>query len=234
MVEEWKEERSGVLHTEPLLLSACRAGAFGTGLSYPGGGVYSALFTFLCGEANRELFNTRPELFFDKWLVCMSGSWEALIRKRALRMILRRVMMRPRRGVSAKTLTRLPEDFAVVGYTPEIFMRHPFGHGENYRDFLDFARRGSGAAALCGDTVAASASSFLTFGQDVELDMSTLPEYRRKGLADHCVARMMADCAARGLTIHWDAQNDASVHMAEQHGFLPEQDYAVYVLKAGF
>ena len=53
-------------------------------------------------------------------------------------------------------------------------------------------------------------------------------------LVDCFDARFIYACAARGLTIHWDAQNDASVHMAEQHGFLPEQDYAVYVLKAGF
>ena len=84
-------------------------------------------------------------------------------------------------------------------------------------------REGSGVAA---------ASSFLSFGSEGELDVFTAPEHRRKGLADHCVAAMMDDCAARGLAVHWDAQNDMSAAMAQSHGFAEEQDYAVYVLKS--
>ena len=82
-----------------------------------------------------------------------------------------------------------------------------------------------------GDRIVASASSHLTFENEVELDVTTDAEHRRKGLADHCVAAMMNDCAARGLTVHWDAKNTPSMNMAQSHGFVLQQEYAVYMLK---
>lgn len=65
----------------------------------------------------------------------------------------------------------------------------------------------------------------------VELDIITSPGHRGKGLADRCAAAMMADCASRGITVCWDAQNTPSARMAPSHGFEAEQDYAVYMLK---
>ena len=82
-----------------------------------------------------------------------------------------------------------------------------------------------------GGRIVASASSHLTFGNEVELDVTTDAGHRGKGLADHCVAAMISDCAARGLTVHWDAKNTPAMNMALGHGFTLRQEYAVYVLK---
>ena len=86
-------------------------------------------------------------------------------------------------------------------------------------------------AGAFGEEIASSASTFLRFEKDIELDVSTDPGHRRQGLADHCVFQLLNDCAARGLTVHWDAQNEASRRMAETHGFQKLKDYAVYVLE---
>ena len=231
MVEHWDRTTSGVLLAEPLLLRANRAGAFGDGVEYPGGSVRKALFTYLCGAPDAALLRDRPELFREAWLVCMSAEWEELIRALPHEPPMRRVMMRPRCGASRKPLAPLPEGYAIREFGPELFAAHPFGQGANYRDFDDFSRNGAGAVALCGGKVVAAASSFLTVGNEIELDMCTDPAHRRQGLADHCIARMLRDCAARGLTVHWDAQNAPSAAMARGHGFVEEQEYAVYVLK---
>ena len=231
MTEDWTLPASGALREEPLLLQANRAGAFGTSELYEGGGVHKALFTYLCGDPNKGLFNARPDLFFGSWLVCVSAAWESFIREKPCERVMRRVMMKPRRGASIKTLTPLPPGYALSRFTPEVFAAHPFEHGANYRDYEDFMRRGSGMVVLREGSVAA-ASSFLSFGSDVELDVFTAPEHRGKGLADHCVAAVMDDCAARGLAVHWDAQNDMSAAMAQSHGFAVAQEYAVYVLKS--
>ena len=61
-----------------------------------------------------------------------------------------------------------------------------------------------------------------------ELDVFTDEEHRGKGLADHCVYEMIRQSHAKGLTIHWDAQNPMSSKMAIGHGFVPEAEYAVY------
>ena len=49
-VEMWNKQDSGILTEIPLLLTACKEGAFGTAFPYPEGCVYKALFTYLCGK----------------------------------------------------------------------------------------------------------------------------------------------------------------------------------------
>jgi|GEM_PF-1103919 len=231
MIETWNKEESGIQRSESLMLAACEAGAFGKSFSYTGGSVKQAGFTFLCGEADEGFYVSHPQLFEKAWLVCRSRSWEDFIRSRKPEMILRRVIMKPMCKPSEKTLRPLPEGCSVSRFTPEIFARHPFDHGKHYRDYADFAGCGAGAAVLYGTEIVASASSYLTLGNEVELDVSTESKYQRKGLADHCVAEMMRQCAERKLTVHWDAQNTPSANMAKSHGFVYESEYAVYLLK---
>ena len=81
--------------------------------------------------------------------------------------------------------------------------------------------------------VVSACSSFITLGDQVELDVSTDPEHRRKGLADHCVYEMLRQSYDKKLTVHWDAQNVMSSEMAKSHGFVPVAEYAVYWLERG-
>ena len=75
-----------------------------------------------------------------------------------------------------------------------------------------------------------SASSFLSLDGEIELDVSTKEAHRGKELATACVARMLKNCMERGITVHWDAQNDVSRHLAEKFGFEIETGYPVYWL----
>lgn len=63
-----------------------------------------------------------------------------------------------------------------------------------------------------------------------KMDVSTTEAHRGKRLATACVARMLRDCARRRITVHWDAQNDVSRHLAEKFGFEIETAYSVYWL----
>lgn len=63
-----------------------------------------------------------------------------------------------------------------------------------------------------------------------KMDVSTKEAHRGKRLATACVARMLRDCARRRITVHWDAQNDVSRHLAEKFGFEIETAYSVYWL----
>lgn len=230
-VEMWNTKSTGVLFAPSLFLRASHEGVFGEMETYGTGSVCRSMFTFLCGRPDTDYFSSHAGQLRGSWIVCTSAEWEEYLRRQPLEIVMRRMMMEPMSKASVKTLAALPEGYTVSAYTPEIFERHPFGHGTRYGSFEDFSLRGSGAVVLYGDEVAASASSFLTVGSDVELDVSTAPAHRRKGLADHCVAMMLADCASRGLAVHWDAQNTASYRLAVSHGFAFAQDYAVYVLE---
>lgn len=233
IAEFWtRKEESGVLLKLPLLLNACRANAFGSITEYRGGRVENALFTFLSGVPDEGFFRSKPELFFEKFLVCMTPEWEDFLKRSPfLKSVMLRRMMKPVLGKSVKSLAPLPNGYRLMPFDANAFSAHPFGHGANYADFDDFSKRGSGAVILHENEIVSSASSFLTFDGGVELDVSTAPSHRGKGLADHCVFAMMEDCASRNLTVHWDAQNLPSTKMAESHGFTVEQEYAVYLLK---
>lgn len=229
--EIWNQTGSGVLTETPLLLTACREGKFGTAFSYPGGYVYQALFTYLTGKPDEGFFSAHPELFYGSWLVCLSTEWENYLRKLPMQAVFRREVMAPLCAESVKQLKPLPEGYSLTPFTPAIFEAHPFGHGGNYSGFEDFSERGAGAAVLYNEQVVAAASSFLTFEDQVELDLFTDPGHRKRGLADHCTAEMMRRCSRKGLTIHWDAQNRMSAELAKGHGFRPLTEYAVYCLR---
>ena len=229
--EIWNKTGSGVLTEIPLLLTACREGKFGTAFSYPGGYVYQALFTYLTGKPDEGFFSVHPELFYGSWLVCLSTEWENYVRKLPMQAVFRREVMAPLCAESVKQLKPLPEGYSLTPFTPAIFEAHPFGHGENYSGFEDFSERGAGATVLYNGQVVAAASSFLTFEDQVELDLFTDPGHRKRGLADHCTAEMMRRCSRKGLTIHWDAQNRMSAELAKGHGFRPLTEYAVYCLR---
>ena len=79
-----------------------------------------------------------------------------------------------------------------------------------------------------GNEIVAAASSFLSLEGEIELDVSTKEAHREKGLAKACIARMLRDCMERGITVHWDAQNEVSRHLAEKFGFEAETKYSVY------
>ena len=91
-------------------------------------------------------------------------------------------------------------------------------------------RKAQGAVAYHGDQVVASASSFISLDGEAEMDISTAESHWGKGLAAACAARMLRDCTERGVTVHWDAQNDVSRHLAEKFGFEVETEYQVYWL----
>lgn len=231
IVEFWDKEEGGMLSHSPLLREACIAGIVGKRTIYAKGSIEDALFTFVTGEPDEAFFRENPELFYGKYLVPMSREWEDFLKTApGLDTVMKRHMMKPRFGVSEKTLTPLPAGYRLASFDEEAFSRHPFDHGTRYRDYEAFAESGAGAVVWYGGEIVASASSFLTYENHVELDVSTAPDHRRKGLADHCVFQMLAECAEKGLTVHWDAQNQPSYRMALSHGFAFEEDYAVYVL----
>ena len=140
--------------------------------------------------------------------------------------------MAPRKEFKSGADCGLPVGFEVRSFDEHIFSQHPFSHGENYPSFEEFQKYGSGAAVLHGNQIVSSASSFLSYRGEVELDVSTDMAFRRMGLAAACVRQMLYDCQKRGIPVHWDAQNEASRRLAEKFGFHIQKTYWVYILSA--
>ena len=215
----------------PLLYRAAQRGVFGKRTEYTRGSITDALFVFLDGEPEPESAAAVDERFRVRPLVCLTDAWENHVRTRHPdAAVYRRFMMKPACRFRLPDEEKVPEGYRIALTDEAAFDRHPFSHGENYPSWDAFRMEGAGAIAWCGDEIAASASSFLSLDGEIELDVYTKEEHRGKGLAAACVSRMLRDCEERGITVHWDAQNETSRHLAEKSGFVQETEYAVYWL----
>lgn len=220
-----------VLTARPLLLRACEAGNFGSTRRQGESAIHDALFTFLDGPACPELLDARAEALNGHHLVCLTDSWAQLLAQKGLPTYTR-WHMKPMTHYAPIALPPLPEGYAVQPFGEREFAEKPFGHGRWYRGWEEFARLGAGAVAVRQGAVVSSASSFLSQDSEVELDISTDPAHRRRGLALHCADAMLLDCAGRGIAVHWDAQNAPSRDMALRLGFKIECEYTVFMWKS--
>ena len=216
---------------EPLLYRAARRGTFGTFRAFGQGCIADALFVYLDGRPETESVTAVEEAYTNRPLVCLTDDWERFITERYPgAAVYRRHMMKPAKEFMFPEQPPLPEGYRTAAMDEAAFRLHPFGHGMNYASYDDFRAEGSGTTTYNGDQIVACASSFLSLDGEVELDVFTAEEHRGKGLAAACVAGMLRDCMERGITVHWDAQNETSLHLAEKFGFEQEAEYDVYWL----
>ena len=99
-----------------------------------------------------------------------------------------------------------------------------FPNYESYRQW------GLGAAVLHGTELVCGASSYSRYREGIEIEIDTKPEYRRRGLARACAARLILECLNRNLYPSWDAANLASVSLAQKLGYTPGHHYEVFYL----
>lgn len=100
-----------------------------------------------------------------------------------------------------------------------------------FQNHEDFKSRGIGVAALFQGHLIAGASSYSVYHGGIEIEIDTKPEFRRKGLATACGARLILECLERGLYPSWDAHDLRSVMLAEKLGYHRDKPYPVYFLK---
>jgi GNAT superfamily N-acetyltransferase len=226
-----KAHADGPKRNDPLLYRAARKGIFGKRMEFGKGSITDALFVYLDGDPEPDTIHEVDAHYRNRPVVCLTEAWKEQIEAQYPdAAVYRRFMMKPANRFTLPELPDLPEGYRLAGMDEAAFETHPFSHGENYASWDAFRAEGSGAVVYCDDRIVASASSFLSLDGEVEMDLSTEEAHRGKGLAAACAARMLRDCMERGITVHWDAQNDISRHMAEKFGFEIETEYPVYWL----
>lgn len=100
-----------------------------------------------------------------------------------------------------------------------------------FADYEDYKRRGLGAAVLYEGKPVSGASSYAVYNGGIEIEIDTKKEFRRKGLATACGAKLILECLKRGLYPSWDAHDLRSVALAEKLGYHLDCPYPVYVKK---
>lgn len=99
-----------------------------------------------------------------------------------------------------------------------------------FQDCEDFLKRGVGVAVLHNGALVSGASSYSVYDGGFEIEIDTHPDYRQRGLATVCGARLILEALDRGLYPSWDAFDLRSVALAEKLGYHAGEPYAMYML----
>ncbi len=102
-----------------------------------------------------------------------------------------------------------------------------------YTDFAQYEAYGLGTVLLKDGELVAGASSYSGYIGGIEIEIDTREDYRRRGLATICGARLILECLRRGLYPSCDAQNLWSVALAQKLGYHFDYAYTAYEIIGG-
>lgn len=128
---------------------------------------------------------------------------------------------------------RMSPEFSIKqldGHLYQETLKYDFSRGlcANFDSEQDYLARGIGFVAFYGEEAVAGASSYSVYDGGIEIQVGTKPEFRRQGLALACSAQLILACLSRGLYPSWDAQNKASIILAERLGYHFDFEYVAY------
>jgi len=200
---------------------------------------FLADFAFYAGEPDRELVAGKPNGFVV--MTPPDESWARRIEEcfpsaeRATRFAIRKDTKFDRQKLE-RIAASLPEGYSIRKIDGELYdaclaselftdcVKH-FGSKERYLTY------GRGYVAVKNGTIVSAASSYTAYREGIEIEIDTIEEERRKGLASAVGATLILDCLDAGLYPSWDAANPESVRLAEKLGYTFSHAYDVYFVE---
>ena len=193
-------------------------------------------FAFYAGEPDNELVRRKPDGFVI--MTPQNKAWEACIEacfpkaKKVTRYAikketqfdkeyLRNIVMKLPEGYELKEIDERIYDMCLPDPVTRDFVS-AFGSKEKYLEI------GRGMVILKSDRIVAGASSYTRYKEGIEIEVDTVEEERRKGLAQIVCAALILRCLEEGLYPSWDAQNMNSVQIEEKLGYEFDHEYTAY------
>lgn len=201
-------------------------------------------FIFFVGAPREELVRYRPDDCTRDFMLMVpqNEEWSRLIErcyegrsKRVTRYAIRKepdVFDREKLELAAASLPPdcriLPIDERIwhLSRTPEMGWASDWTSA--YPDYDTYYRLGFGFAVEKNGEIVAGASSYTRYREGIEIQIDTRQDHRRQGLAYACGARLILEALDRSLYPSWDAQNLASVGVAEKLGYRFDHEYPTY------
>ena len=91
-----------------------------------------------------------------------------------------------------------------------------------------YLRDGRGVVLVKNGEIVSGASSYTRYREGIEIEVDTVEEERRKHLALIACSALILRCLDEDLYPSWDAQNMASVRLAEKLGYQYDHEYTAY------
>ncbi len=202
-------------------------------------------FCFFAGEPNKELVAFKPEGCRQDFVIMISqtGEWASLIEevygKRAKKV--ERYAIKKETDIFDREKLQQIVDAMPAEYELQMIDEKWFHQCKEYgwcRDWVAqydtyelYRKHGLGVILLKDDEVVSGASSYSSYLGGIEIEIDTHKDYRRKGLASICGAKLILECLDRGWYPSWDAQNLGSVALAESLGYHFDHAYAAYEIE---
>lgn len=202
-------------------------------------------FCFLAGEPNEELLKQKPEERKSDFIIMVAkqdskeAEWHQLIEKvygPGAKKIIRYATKKEPGIFNQEDLKKacvIPDKYQLCLIDEAIYNqaeREPWSKDlcSQFKNYDDYKTRGIGAAVLHNGILVSGASSYTVYLGGIEIEIDTRDDYRRKGLAYACGARLILECIIRGLYPSWDAQNKDSLSLAEKLGYHYDKEYVAY------
>lgn len=201
-------------------------------------------FCFFTGIPNAELVKNIPADFKPQFMIMVphDGLWADMIEReypgRCEKFT--RYAIRKEPGVFdteklRSYISNLPGEYQIKKIGEEIYREILLNSWSSdlcsqFRTYPEYEKYGLGYAVYHQDELVCGASSYTVYDKGIEIEIDTKREYRRKGLALACAARLILDCMNRGLYPSWDAANKGSVALAEKLGYHFDKEYTAYAI----
>lgn len=199
-------------------------------------------FAFFAGEPNRELVLYKPKSYLGDFVIMVpqTKEWEAVIEagypkkcKKVERFALKKEPDVFHQKKLKEIVDGLSDEFEMkfmdeALYTETRKAEWSADWTAQYPDWETYQKLGLGVVILKEGQPVAGASSYTTYKNGIEIQVDTKETYRHKGLASVCSAKLILECLERGLYPSWDAQNKASLALAEKLGYHYSHTYTAY------
>ena len=196
-------------------------------------------FTFFAGKPNVELISYKPDWCAQNFMIMVPQSepWKNAIidfyGKKAT-VVSRYAIKKESHIFDAKKLERavasLPEQYTLSMIDERFYQmckKEAWSADlvSQFSSYESYSKLGIGAVICKDNIVISGASSYSRYKDGIEIEIDTREEYRRKGFAYVCGAKLIVECLKRNLYPSWDAQNKWSVALAEKLGYHYSHTY---------
>ena len=199
-----------------------------------------AEFAFFAGEPDRELASFKPRGVVG--MMPCSEAWAKLIEEcqpdadKVTRYAIKKDTKFNRANLE-RLVAALPEGYEIRRIDGDLYDKcmeiDDFEDGVcHFGSKEAYLKQGRGFVALKDGEPVSMASSYTVYREGIEIEVDTLDEERRKGLASAVCAALILSCLDDGLYPSWDAANMNSVHLAEKLGYEFSHEYPCYWLDA--
>lgn len=202
-------------------------------------------FIFFAGKPEKALVLYKPEKSARdfKIMVPSNDQWGSLIEacyqeraKKATRYATKKAPLAFDKEMLKNVVSALPDEYEIKMIDEELYhMCKASLWSEDlvsqFNGYDMYQKLGLGVVIVKEGQIVSGASSYTRYAGGIEIEIDTEKEYRRRGLACICGAKLILECLDRKLYPSWDAQNLWSVALAEKLGYRLDFAYNVYVYR---